>query len=125
MRLEASCHCGRIKISLEQANKQMTSCNCSVCRRYAPLWIYGQKQFAELTAKPKDIHIYQCGDRMINFCFCRHCASLTHYSANPERQDYKEDATERFALNGRMCEPLVIKDFEQRLFDGADSWQYI
>ncbi|WP_339612289.1 hypothetical protein [uncultured Pseudoalteromonas sp.] len=36
--IEASCHCGNIKIAVPEITDTVTSCNCSACSKYASLW---------------------------------------------------------------------------------------
>ena len=38
--LEASCHCGAVQIEVAARPQQLTSCNCSLCRRLGTLWAY-------------------------------------------------------------------------------------
>jgi hypothetical protein len=47
--LTGSCHCGAIKVKVASKPRQLTSCNCSICRRYGTLWGYydGSRQRGE------------------------------------------------------------------------------
>jgi hypothetical protein len=38
--IEASCHCGAVKLEIQSAPNGVTDCNCSICRRYGVLWAY-------------------------------------------------------------------------------------
>src|SRR5687768_7307944 len=38
--IEASCHCGTIRLAIDGAPEEVTECNCSICRRYGVLWAY-------------------------------------------------------------------------------------
>ena len=40
--LTGTCHCGAVRIRVRQAPRTVTSCNCSICRRYGALWAYYQ-----------------------------------------------------------------------------------
>jgi hypothetical protein len=40
--IEASCHCGSVKIDLPRKPRTLTDCNCSICRRYGARWAYYQ-----------------------------------------------------------------------------------
>lgn len=40
MMLETCCHCGAVRIEIPRKPRSLTDCNCSICRRYAPLWAY-------------------------------------------------------------------------------------
>jgi hypothetical protein len=36
--LYASCHCGAVLLEIARKPRQLTECNCSICRRYGGLW---------------------------------------------------------------------------------------
>ena len=36
--IEASCHCGAVRLEIAQRPERLTSCNCSICRRLGALW---------------------------------------------------------------------------------------
>ena len=39
--MKGSCHCGAVHWHFEGVPESATACNCSVCRRYGALWVYG------------------------------------------------------------------------------------
>lgn len=41
--LSGSCHCGTVRWQYKGNDKSVTACNCTLCRRYGALWIYGHK----------------------------------------------------------------------------------
>jgi hypothetical protein len=38
--LTATCHSGAVRLEIPRKPRQLTSCNCSICRRYGTLWAY-------------------------------------------------------------------------------------
>ena len=38
--IRATCHCGAVTLELDEAPREITKCNCSICRRYGVLWAY-------------------------------------------------------------------------------------
>jgi len=38
--LSGSCHCGAVVVNVARRPRQLTDCNCSICRRYGTLWAY-------------------------------------------------------------------------------------
>ena len=52
--IEGSCHCGQVHWRYGPEPKGATACNCSVCRRYGALWIYGFHGEGELAAVNQD-----------------------------------------------------------------------
>ncbi len=41
--IEGACHCGTVAWRFEGPVESATACNCTVCRRYGTLWIYGHE----------------------------------------------------------------------------------
>src|SRR4051812_9445759 len=62
MDVKGSCHCGRVSVEVQRAPTEVTSCNCSICRRLGTLWAY---------YAPADVRVvgetatYQWGDKTI------------------------------------------------------------
>lgn len=111
--IEASCHCGAVKITIKKLPASYTECNCSICRRYAAQWLYVQANEVEITADEGQISRYQWGDNEIDFCHCRDCGSITHYCSLPESD------SSRVAINGRILDPQLLTGLNKREFDGA------
>ncbi len=40
MKHEGSCHCGTIRVAIEDDPVDAGECNCSICRRTGALWTY-------------------------------------------------------------------------------------
>ena len=36
--IEATCHCGPVRLELESAPDEVTDCACSICQRKGALW---------------------------------------------------------------------------------------
>jgi len=113
--IEGSCHCGAVHVSVETAPEDVTSCNCSICRRTGGLWAY---------YKPGDVRIdgetdtYIWGDKSLRLHRCKMCGNVTHWS--PMDPTY-----ERMGVNVRMMAPEILAAARVRKFDGADTWTFI
>lgn len=107
--VDASCHCGAIRFTVDTAPDEVNDCNCSICRRYGTLWAYyapAQVRFAA-DAGPTDTYIW--GDRTLAFHRCRSCGCVTHWSpANPSHP--------RMGVNARLMAPEVLA--AARVFHG-------
>ena len=117
--LRASCHCQAVHLDVPFKPKSLTSCNCSICRRYQVLWGYFTQAEVKVMAKPDDLVAYVWGDRQLEFLHCKTCGCCTHYEA-VEKADEA-----RLAVNARMMDPEDIKDIRVRHFYGAVSWTYL
>ncbi|MBL4908507.1 MAG: aldehyde-activating protein [Alteromonadaceae bacterium] len=117
--IEASCHCGSIKIKLPATTKIVTRCNCSACSKYAALWAYFQPKEVKVSAA-KDVVVSYCwGDKTIEFHHCNRCGCLTHYTAT------KLGNKNKMAINFRMVNSDILNSLDTRYFDGADTWTEI
>jgi len=116
---KAQCHCGNVQLSVEQLPQTLTSCNCSVCRRYATLWGYYSVSEVELSLGDEGVGSYQWGDGYIKFHHCRRCGCITHYTSTDK------SPVKKVAINFRMSEPDLICNIPVRKFDGAKTWKYL
>ena len=114
--VEASCHCGAVRIEVESAPPtQLTSCNCSICRRLGTLWAYYPPAGVRVTGQT-DSYIW--GDRTLELHRCATCGCVTHWT--PLRDDI-----ERVGVNARLMDPAVGAAAKVRRFDGADTWNWL
>ena len=113
--IEASCHCGAVRIDVPAAPETVTSCNCSICRRLGSIMAY---------YPPREVTVhgatdtYEWGDRMLAFHRCKICGCTTHWSPT-------DPATERMGVNARLMPPEILAAARIRKFDGADSWTFL
>lgn len=110
--IEGSCHCGKVRITLDSAPSEVTDCNCSICRRYGTLWgYYHPKQVQVSEDVPTDIYLWN--KRWIEFHRCTECGCVTHWTAagNP--------SADRMGVNIRLMAPEILTAAKVRCFDGA------
>ena len=76
--IEGACHCGAVHWRFDAVPDSATACNCTICRRYGVLWIYGHEG--------EDVHVtgptkaYVRGE-WIEFHFCATCGCVSHWRA--------------------------------------------
>ena len=110
--IEASCHCGAVRFSVETAPEQVNDCNCSICRRYGTLWGYYRPSQVRFAAENGPTDIYMWGDRALEFHRCRACGCVTHWSpTNRERQ--------KMVINARLLPAEVLAAIPVTHGDGA------
>ncbi|UUP16331.1 GFA family protein [Nitratireductor thuwali] len=117
--LEATCHCGSIKIRVETEPRWLTICNCSLCRRLGTLWAYyhpSQVSFVEGAGRTV---AYAQGDRTLEIHHCATCGCTTHWESVEKRN------AQRMAINARLIDPGKIREIPLRHFDGAESFTYL
>jgi len=114
--IQASCHCGDVVLEIAEAPREITECNCSICRRYGVLWAYYAPEKVELRAQG-GTDSYMWDDRSIAFHRCRGCGCVTHWSGF--------DGRNRMGVNARMMPPEVFGQARVRHLDGAVSEAYL
>lgn len=117
--IEASCHCGNVKISIPNSTETVNSCNCSACSRYGALWAYFDPNVISINCNTDEIGSYSWGDKTIEFHHCKNCGCITHYTPT-ERGN-----SDRMAVNFRLVPSDIVNSVKVRYFDGADTWKFI
>ena len=113
--IEASCHCGAVRIEVETPPETVTSCNCSICRRTGALVAYYSPKQVKASG---ETDIYMWGDKSIEFHRCKSCGCVTHWAAADKTRD-------RMGVNARLMAPEVLAQARVRPFDGADTWKFL
>ena len=113
--VEATCHCGGVRIELESAPLELTSCNCSICRRVGGLWAYYSPAQVRVTGPTVS---YGWGDRTLDLHHCPTCGCTTHWTPT-------DPAYDRMGVNARMMDPAAIAAARVRRLDGAETWKYL
>jgi hypothetical protein len=110
---EATCHCGAVRIEVDEPTTTVTECNCSICGRLGALWAYHRRDTARITGVTVP---YSWGDATIAFHHCATCGCTTHYVG------IGPDATDRVAVNARLLPLDPAAPVKVRRFDGRDTW---
>jgi len=114
MAIEATCHCGAVRLEIESAPGELTSCNCSICHRLGTLWAYYSTAQVRVIGETAT---YRWGDKSIDFHRCATCGCATHWAL-------VEPTRDRMGVNARLMPPAVIAAVRIRRLDGADTWNY-
>lgn len=93
--IEASCHCGAIRMEIASEPKTVTACACSICRRYGTLWAYYSPKDVRIMPPEGATETYMWGDRMLEFHRCKTCGCITHWVAVDRTLD-------RMGVNARL-----------------------
>jgi hypothetical protein len=117
--IEASCHCGAVKLQIAEKPERLTSCNCSICHHLGTLWAYYHpSQVALVSGKGATVPYIQ-GERTLAIHHCPTCGCVTHWESS--REEHKD----RMAVNARLMKRDEIADVLVRRFDGPDTWTYL
>jgi hypothetical protein len=117
--ISTTCHCGSVKISIPREPETVTSCGCSICRRYGVLWAYFDGEEVRVEAAPGATSAYAWGRQTIQFVRCARCGCVTHWEPiDPARGP-------RVGINARNFLPEQLGPVRVRRLDGAVTEKYL
>ncbi len=114
--ITGTCHCGNLHWAFDAVPDGATACNCTVCRRYGALWIYGHED--DDVRVQGETRAYVRG-RAIEFHFCPHCGGIGYWRG----LRLEDDGRRRLAVNVRMAEPDAVAMLPIDHFDGLDTFE--
>jgi hypothetical protein len=115
--IEEYCHCGKVHWRFDGEPDGATACNCTVCRRYGALWIYGfEGENVALTGATK---AYSWGEHNLGFHFCPECGCVAAWRGIKPRPDGRR----RMGVNVRLADPKAVGAIPIDHFDGLESWK--
>jgi hypothetical protein len=117
--LTGSCHCGAVRIHVPRMSRTLTSCNCSICRRYGALWGYYSARSVRIEAAAGALEKYSWKRRIRAYYRCRKCGCVTHYLYRGKRRNTI------VGVNAANFEPAALAAARIRHLDGAASWKFI
>jgi len=82
----ATCHCGAIRIYVRRLSRTLTSCNCSICRRYGALWAYYAASSVKIEAPKGGLSKYSWHRKIRTYYRCQKCGCVTHYAYRKKRR---------------------------------------
>jgi hypothetical protein len=114
----ATCHCGAVRIHVRRAPRTVTSCNCSICRRYGALWAYYKPSSVRIEAPARGVSSYSWRRKVRAYFRCNTCGCITHYVHRKRRP------TDPVVINAANFEPAVLAGARIRKLDGATTWTW-
>ncbi len=116
--VEASCHCGAVRMQIAAAPTEVTDCNCSICRRYGVLWAYYSPKEVRIVPTSGATEIYFWDDHSLDFHRCKVCGCVTHWAA-------VDPSVDRMGVNSRLMSLEVRAGARVRRLDGAATGKYL
>ena len=117
--LEATCHCGAVRLEIAAQPETLTACNCSICHRLGVQWVYYKQRQINIDCADDALNSYRWQSKRIEFCSCKTCGCTTHYVT------VKKSADGHIAINARNIDPELLTDVPVRTFDGAKTWKFL
>jgi len=115
--IEASCHCGAVRLTMARAPDAVTDCNCSICRRLGALWAYYDPADVRLLAPEMALESYVRRDGSADLAFrrCRTCGCTVDWRPLAGRDPG------RMGVNARLLPAEILAAAHVRRLDGA-AW---
>jgi hypothetical protein len=104
---------------VRQVPRTVTSCNCSICRRYGALWAYCAAASVRISAPKGGLASYSWRKKVRAYFRCAKCGCVTHYKYR------KKQGAGTVAVNASNFELDVLEGIRIRRLDGASSWKYL
>ncbi len=104
---------------LPRRPRSLTSCNCSICRRYGALWAYYRAGSVRIEHEPGATAGYRWGERRLRFVRCATCGCVTHWEAA------RRPRPGWMGVNARLVDAESLGEVRIRRFDGARTWRYL
>ena len=118
--LVGTCHCGAARWRFTAAPESATACNCTTCRRYGALWIYGHEGEDVFVDGPTGSYRNpRLTKPHLEFVFCPTCAGVLAWRG----LHLESDGRRRMAVNVRLCEPARVGHLPIDAFDGLDTFE--
>ena len=113
--LQATCHCGRIQITLPSRPADLNECHCTVCYKYGAMWAYFDPETVD--TKVSDgatlegyIRSDEDSRRDISFNRCSHCGCMMTW-----RGVGKMEGIKRMGVNCRMVPEEHVEGIARRM----------
>ena len=113
----ARCHCGAITLTLQQRPREITECNCSLCRSTGVRWAYLPRSELGILPAAGLTDSYAWNGRHVDFHRCRTCGCVTHWVP-------RDAGREQRGVNANLLPQEVFAAARLRHRDGAGSGDY-
>jgi len=111
--IEGTCLCGAVKVGAAKRPRQVTQCNCSVCRRYGTLWAYYRAPEVAIVAPRRALKAFSRDKGVLQFVHCATCACVICW---------KWPGHERMGINTRLLDHDKMANVPIKVLDGDKTW---
>ena len=114
LRCEGGCHCGAVRYRATIRRPTASVCNCSMCRKKAPIHAIVPDVDFELLSGHEVLTKYSFNTHVAQHLFCSRCG--IHGFGRPRSQP------DKISVNLRCLDRDVLSSFELVQFDG-ENWE--
>ena len=108
---EGACHCGRVRFRISTDFPELTTCDCSICRKKNALMVKVHEDDFELLQGEEALTEYQFHTRTARHFFCSTCGIYPFHR--------KRSAPDSYGVNVFCLEGVDVSDVPVRATDGA------
>jgi hypothetical protein len=105
------CHCGAVRFEIDTDFPELTTCDCSICRRRNALMVKVHESAFRLLSDPGELTEYRFHTRTARHFFCRTCGIYPFHR--------KRVTPEYFGVNVFCLEDFEPSGIAVRATDGA------
>lgn len=117
--IQGSCLCEAVQLGAARMPRQVTQCNCSVCRRYGTLWAYYPRSAVSITAARGELEEFGRRPRGLKFVRCRTCGCVVCWDGRSKEPD------RRIGINMRLFDHAVMAAVPVKVLDGDKTWRVL
>lgn len=100
--IELSCHCGNVRLEIQELPDTVRDCDCAICNRLGALWGDFKADAVKLTSEtPTKIYHWTEGDNEMHHC--GRCGCTTHYFTHLENE------ADAIGINFRMLDRRLLE----------------
>ena len=114
--IEMTCHCGDVRIEIEQRPDFVHDCNCSLCRKSGARWAYFAPADVKVTGDTSRYVRTDKHDASARIHFCASCGATTHFRLTASAIEKHGDTM--MGVNMRLANPTDLAGVELRYPDG-------
>ena len=115
--IEGTCVCKTVQLGATRRPRQVTQCNCSVCRRYGTLWAYYRRSAVVITAPRRALESYSVRAGGLKFVRCASCGCVICWDSR------SKDPDRRLGINTRLLDPALMAGVPVKVLDGDKTWR--
>jgi len=110
-----SCHCGKVRYTVESDLSGAVTCNCSICQRAGHVLTFVATDKFTLLSGAKEQTDYQFNKKHIHHLFCKTCGVRSYgWGMGP-------DGNKMFSINVRCLEGVDLATLPTHAYDGASA----
>lgn len=115
--IQGTCLCNAVQLDVARLPRQVTQCNCSVCRRYGTLWAYYQRSAVSITAARGGLEEFSVRTGGLRFVRCRTCGCIICWDGPGKSRE------QRMGINTRLLDQALMAAVPVKVLDGDKTWR--